>query len=66
MQSGTDSFVLLQSIFPNFDLATLLSTSPLGNSVLNFYKENGMLDYTRRNRLTSIIIQHIFNYIVKK
>ncbi|KAK4875225.1 hypothetical protein RN001_011647 [Aquatica leii] len=57
---------ILQPSFPNFDLATLLSTSPFGLSVLNFYKENNNLDHTRRNRLTDIIIKHIFNYIVKQ
>ncbi|KAK4886435.1 hypothetical protein RN001_002706 [Aquatica leii] len=58
-------YSILQPSFPNFDLATLLSTSPFGLSVLNFYKENNNLDYTRRNRLTDIIIKHIFNHIVK-
>ncbi|KAK4885067.1 hypothetical protein RN001_001338 [Aquatica leii] len=58
-------YSILQHSFPNFDLATLLSTSPFGLSVLNFYKENNNLDHTRRNRLTDIIIKHIFNHIVK-
>ncbi|KAK9680854.1 hypothetical protein QE152_g38780 [Popillia japonica] len=47
-----------------FDLETLLNTTPLGNSVLNYYKTNGILDNTRRNRLVDTISKHIFTYII--
>lgn len=55
----------LRPPLPDFDLRTLMQTSPLGNSVLNYYKANNTLDDTRRNRLVDIIVKHIFNYIVK-
>ncbi|CAH0562948.1 unnamed protein product [Brassicogethes aeneus] len=47
--------------FPDFDLKTLLQTSPLGK----FYETNNSLDNLRRGRLVDIIIKHLFNYIVK-
>ncbi|GBP43090.1 hypothetical protein EVAR_96352_1 [Eumeta japonica] len=49
---------------PDFDLKTLLRTSPCGNSVLNFYNSTGRLDNTRRNRLTDIIARHVFTHAV--
>ncbi|CAG9763626.1 unnamed protein product [Ceutorhynchus assimilis] len=53
---------LIRPSLPEFDLKTLLQTSPLGNSVLQFYNANGSLDQKRRNRLVDIMIKHIFNY----
>ncbi|CAG9763967.1 unnamed protein product [Ceutorhynchus assimilis] len=57
---------LIRPSLPEFDLKTLLQTSPLGNSVLQFYNANGSLDQKRRNRLVDIMIKHIFNHIVKQ
>ncbi|CAH1176704.1 unnamed protein product [Phaedon cochleariae] len=51
-------------VFPEFDLRTLLITSPLGNSVLTFYDANKILDNTRRNRMVDIIMKHMFKYHV--
>ncbi|KAJ8728950.1 hypothetical protein PYW07_006646 [Mythimna separata] len=52
--------------FQDFDLKTLLETSPCGKSILQFYNTNGCLDTKRRNRLTDIIIRHLFTFIVNK
>lgn len=56
----------LRPPLPEFDLRTLLHTSPLGNSILNFYETNNCLDQKRRSRLVDIIIKHLFTYIVKQ
>ncbi|KAL4710274.1 hypothetical protein ACJJTC_003554 [Scirpophaga incertulas] len=56
----------LQPSFPDFDLRTLLETSPCGKSILNFYISHGKLDSKRKNRLTDIIIRHLFTYIINK
>lgn len=61
-----DLFSFLRPKFEEFDLKTLLLTSPLGKSILNYYGTYKKLDNTRRNRLVSIIIKHLYNYIVKK
>ncbi|KAL4718864.1 hypothetical protein ACJJTC_011323 [Scirpophaga incertulas] len=50
--------------FKDFDLHTLLQTTPGGNSILKFYKTNGHLNTTKRNQLTDIIIKHIYTNIV--
>lgn len=64
---GVDGFFATAApVFPDFDLKTLLQTSPLGNSVLNFYQANQGLDHTRRSRLVDIIMKHIFNFIIKQ
>ena len=52
--------------FPDFDLKTLLETSPCGKSVLQYYSANNGLDSKRKNRLTDIIIRHLFTFIVNK
>ncbi|XP_030763798.1 uncharacterized protein LOC115888271 [Sitophilus oryzae] len=57
--------LLLKPRFEDFDLKTLLLTSPLGKSILNYYKINNKLDNIRRNRLVSIIVKHLYNHIVK-
>ncbi|CAH1106691.1 unnamed protein product [Psylliodes chrysocephalus] len=46
---------LIRPPLPEFDLKTLLETSPLGNSILNYYLANGALDQKRRRRLVDII-----------
>ncbi|KAL4703133.1 hypothetical protein ACJJTC_014844 [Scirpophaga incertulas] len=60
------SDILIAPQFQNFDLKTLLETSPCGKSILQFYNTNGCLDTKRRNRLTDIIIRHLFTFIVNK
>lgn len=50
--------------FPQFDLETLLQTSPGGNSILKFYETYSCLDNSKRSQLTDIIIKHIYTYIV--
>lgn len=55
-----------QDKLPEFDLFTLLTTSPYGKSILEYYDKIKRLDNTRRNRLTHIITKHIYNFIVKK
>ncbi|CAH0547165.1 unnamed protein product [Brassicogethes aeneus] len=57
---------LIQPKFDDFDLKTLLATTALGKSILSYYAANQNLDNTRRNRLVSIIVKHLYNYIVKK
>lgn len=61
-----DLLSFIKSKFDDFDLKTLLTTSALGKSILSYYAANEKLDNTRRNRLVSIIIKHLYNYIVKK
>lgn len=56
---------LFRPRFDDFDLKTLLKTSPLGNTVLEYYNKYEKLDETRRNRLVDIIVKHMFNFIVK-
>ncbi|CAH0562887.1 unnamed protein product [Brassicogethes aeneus] len=60
-----DSF-FESNTFVDFDLKTLLSTSPLGNSILKYYETNGQLDNTRRNRLVDIMIKHLYNHILRR
>lgn len=50
----------------DFDLKTLLLTSPLGKSVLNYYSTYGKLDSTRRNRLTDVIARHMYTHAVNQ
>ncbi|KAJ8913335.1 hypothetical protein NQ315_013306 [Exocentrus adspersus] len=57
--------LIVRPKFSDFDLYTLLQTSPLGNSVLNFYKSKQCLDNTRRSRLVDIVIKHLYTYIIK-
>lgn len=61
-----DFLSFLKQKFEDFDLKTLLQTSPLGKGILQFYNTYNKLDNTRRNRLVSIIIKHLYTYIVKK
>lgn len=60
-----DILRIIKSSYEDFDLKTLLLTSPLGKSILTYYKTYNKLDNTRRNRLVSIIVKHLYNYIVK-
>lgn len=55
-----------QHTFPDFELHTLLQTSPMGHSILKYYQTNNCLDTTRRGRLVDIIVKHLYNYIIKK
>lgn len=71
--TGNLSFSLLdlfpkqtRSSFNDFDLKTLLETSPGGKSVLLYYATYNGLDTKRKNRLTDIIIRHLFTHIVNK
>jgi hypothetical protein len=52
--------------FPEFDLRTLLSTSPQGNSILSYYQKNKQLTGKHRNTLTDIISRRIFTRIVNQ
>lgn len=52
--------------YEDFCLKTLLTTTALGKSILNYYNTYHKLDITRRNRLCSIVIKHLYNYIIKK
>lgn len=52
--------------FPDFDLSTLLSTSPIGNSILAYYAANKTLTSKHRNTLTDIITRRIFTRLVKQ
>lgn len=61
-----DLLGFLKPKFEEFDLKTLLVTSPHGKNIMSYYNKNNKLDNTRRNRLCSIIIKHLYNYIVKK
>lgn len=60
-----DLFNFLRPKFEDFDLKTLLMTSPLGKSVLAHYSTHFKLDNTKRNRLCAIIVKHLYNHIVK-
>lgn len=57
--------LIIGTPFPEFDLKTLLATSPSGIAVLHFYKENSALDEKNRNRLVDVVIRHIFDFIIK-
>uniref|UniRef100_A0A1Y1LUZ3 SAM domain-containing protein n=1 Tax=Photinus pyralis TaxID=7054 RepID=A0A1Y1LUZ3_PHOPY len=50
---------------PEFDLKTLLCTSVFGSEILEYYNKNKFLDMKRRNKLTEIIIKHVFDYVAK-
>ncbi|KAF5308020.1 hypothetical protein FQR65_LT18285 [Abscondita terminalis] len=54
----------LRPQLPDFDLNTLLQTSPLGKCVLNYYKANQSLDNSNRSRLVDIITKHLYTYII--
>ncbi|KAB0805329.1 hypothetical protein PPYR_02299, partial [Photinus pyralis] len=54
-----------QLSFPDFDLRTLLQTTPMGSSILKYYQQHNILDHTRRTRLVDIIIKHMYSYIIK-
>lgn len=61
----------LENIFkkiqvPPFDLETLLTTSVFGQEILDFYRNKKSLTGKLRNRLTDIIIKHLFNYIAQQ
>ncbi|KAK5648037.1 hypothetical protein RI129_002929 [Pyrocoelia pectoralis] len=60
----SDLFTEIRS-FPDFDLDTLLQTSPMGNSILKYYQTEKVLDNKRRNRLVDIIMKHLYTYIIK-
>ncbi|KAL4713320.1 hypothetical protein ACJJTC_015307 [Scirpophaga incertulas] len=56
--------VLVSRCFPDFDLHTLLQTTVGGNSILKFYETKKILNNTKRNQLTDIIIKHVYTHIV--
>lgn len=53
-------------IFPEFDLRTLLTTSPSGSSILKYYETNKQLTARHRNTLTDIICRRIFTRVVNQ
>lgn len=57
-------FLTARPRLPDFDLNTLLQTSPLGNTIINYYKTNSYLDNSHRTRLVDIICKHIYTFIV--
>lgn len=57
---------LLNPNFPEFELEELLIKSPEGNWVLNYYKKNRRLNNENQNRLTDVIIKHIYTYLLNK
>lgn len=63
-----DDFVLQmltnRPAFPEFDLRTLLSTSPTGNSILAYYEAHNSLTSKHRNILTDILIRRIFTRLI--
>lgn len=52
--------------FPDFDLKTLLSTSPCGNNIITYYNSHHTLTAKHRNQLVDIIVRHIFTRIVNQ
>lgn len=58
--------LMLSEQFPEFDLKTLLQTTPMGNSVLNYYDTHNTLDNPRRICLVDMIVKHLYVYIIKK
>lgn len=54
------------SDFPNFDLQTLLTISPYGDLILNYYKSHSILTDYLRNKLMDIIVKHVYVYIMKQ
>ncbi|CAG9855336.1 unnamed protein product [Phyllotreta striolata] len=56
--------ILYRPKFVDFDLKTILLTTPMGNSILKFYEVNNMLDNTRRGRLVDIIVKHLYKHII--
>lgn len=64
--STNDIYIPPKPLFPEFDLKTLLTTSPCGKSILQYYDVHKSLSNKHRAQLTEIIIRHIFTYIVNQ
>jgi len=60
-----ESIEFVNSDILNFDLKTLLTTSPHGNTILKYYNENNTLNPSLRTKLVDIIARHIYNYICR-
>lgn len=72
-ESSDQEFLIIDDIlmpnyeqFPDFNLESLLLTSPMGFTVKSYYNKYGVLDNTRRRRLVDIIVKHIYSYIIQK
>lgn len=52
--------------FPDFDLKTLLTVSPYGSKILNYYQTNDRLTDFLRNKLVDMIITQLYPYIIKQ
>lgn len=52
------------AILPDFDLKTVLETTPLGATIIHFYDVHKRLNHSKRSLLVDIICKRIFNYIV--
>ncbi|XP_074032341.1 uncharacterized protein isoform X2 [Leptinotarsa decemlineata] len=63
---GDNLDLIIRPKFSDFDLKTILQTSPMGNSVLKYYETKKQLDGTRRTRLVDIIMKHLYNHIIKQ
>lgn len=55
-----------QPPFPDFDLKTLLSTSPSGNNIITYYEKHKQLTAKHRNTLTDIMCRRIFTRVVNQ
>lgn len=59
-------FIGVKPKFPDFDLQTLLTTSPSGNNIITYYETHNQLTDKHRNTLTDIICRRIFTRLVNK
>ncbi|CAH0559341.1 unnamed protein product [Brassicogethes aeneus] len=64
------SFVGLENFlkpieFPDFDLKNLLEVTPLGNTILQYYKKNNLLDNSKKTLLVDIIMKRLFDFYLK-
>lgn len=71
VESEVDDNTVLELIgcrppFPEFDLKTLLSTSPLGNNILKYYETNKELTAKHRNTITEVVCRRIFTRVVNQ
>lgn len=52
------------AVLPEFDLKTLLETTPLGSTILTYYEKYQTFNSAKRSLLVDIIIKKVFNFIV--
>lgn len=63
-----DSYLNIPSrlSLPEFDLKTILQSSPQGNSVLNYYQKYKQLNSQKRNIVVDVLMKHHYTFIVNK